>query len=249
MPTTDAYQQIQTFPFLYINGFTTSWTSTTTLTIAPGLARDALDVFDIQSGAPLVLNSAHVGVNGIDTGALANNTWYAIYAIGDYTFYQLTACLLSTSFSNPVMPFGYTSLRRIGYALTDGSAHFVKFYMTGNGSDKYIQWDVPITILSAGSSTTFAPVNGAVGAPPVAQKIFLNTSFTPAATTDVASIRPTGSTAAAGSCPIEIQSNVISVPLRSAMVNVLTGALASIDYEVASGDALTLTIAAYVDSL
>ena len=58
------------------------------------------------------VNGANVGVvNGLDTGALAANNWYAIWGISNGA---TSGGLLSLSFSNPTMPAGYTFKKRIG---------------------------------------------------------------------------------------------------------------------------------------
>jgi hypothetical protein len=51
--------------------------------IAAGAARDSTNQDDIVLLAPVVVNSAVVGVNGLDTGVLAASTTYYLYIIGD----------------------------------------------------------------------------------------------------------------------------------------------------------------------
>lgn len=63
-----------------------------------------------------VVNTAVTGVGGLDAGAIANLTWYAIYAILNPTT-GVAGCMISTSFTNaPTLPLGFTELRYIGPA-------------------------------------------------------------------------------------------------------------------------------------
>lgn len=54
------------------------------------------------------------GANGIDTGAWAIDTWYALYLICNDDA-SLVAPLASLSATSPTMPSGYTRKRRIGW--------------------------------------------------------------------------------------------------------------------------------------
>lgn len=71
------------------------------------------------------------GVNGLDTGSVAPNTWYALYAI--YNPSTLTkAALFSASFSTPTLPAGYTfASGPVSAVLTDGSNHLIGFSQKG----------------------------------------------------------------------------------------------------------------------
>lgn len=71
----------------------------------------------------LTINCATNGANGLDTGGLANNTFYSIWVIYNPST-GTTAGLASTSATSPTMPSGYTAKARLGWMRTDGSAHF-----------------------------------------------------------------------------------------------------------------------------
>jgi len=68
------------------------------------------------------LNSAASGVNGLDSGTLAANTWYAVYVIYDVDT-NTKASLMSLSATNPTLPTGYTHFARVGWIRTDGTAN------------------------------------------------------------------------------------------------------------------------------
>jgi len=70
----------------------------------------------------LTVSSAASGANGLDTGVLAANTWYAVWAI--YSPSTGTAAgLLSLSSTAPTLPTGYTYQARLGWVRTDGTAN------------------------------------------------------------------------------------------------------------------------------
>jgi hypothetical protein len=88
---------------------------------------------------------------GIDTGAIANSTWYYFYAIRRPDT-GVTDVIFSLSSSAPTLPANYTQYRYIGAGLTNGSAQWTKFYQNG---DEF-SWDVPVgaDITTAAQGTT-----------------------------------------------------------------------------------------------
>lgn len=68
----------------------------------------------------LTINSAAIGANGLDTGAIAASTWYSVWVIWNDT---TAAGLLSLSATAPTMPSGYTHKARVGWMRTDGTAN------------------------------------------------------------------------------------------------------------------------------
>lgn len=91
---------------------------------------DATDAFiGTKTGlVDLTLNAATTGANGIDTGALANNTWYYIFLISNGT---TVASLLSLSATAPTLPSGYVYFMRVGAVRTLGAATFVRILQRG----------------------------------------------------------------------------------------------------------------------
>jgi hypothetical protein len=91
------------------------------------------------------------GNGGLDTGSVANNTWYHVFVI-ERTDTQVVDVLFSTSATSPTMPTNYTKKRRIGSFRTNASAQVIAF--TQNG-DEFL-WAVPVADLSTGSPGTSA---------------------------------------------------------------------------------------------
>lgn len=77
--------------------------------------------YKVARSVNVTVDSAASGANGLDTGAVAASTWYAVYIImkPDGT----TAGLLSLASSGPTMPSGYTYKARVGWVRTDGTAN------------------------------------------------------------------------------------------------------------------------------
>lgn len=71
------------------------------------------------------------GNGGLDTGAVANGTWYHVFII-KRTDTGVTDALISTSATTPTLPANYTKQRRIGSFKTDGSAHILAFKQFGD---------------------------------------------------------------------------------------------------------------------
>lgn len=100
------------------------------------ITADAVAVSDGSSNyttvqnVSLTINGLVNGANGLDTGALALNSWYYSYVIYNPTTLT-TAGLLSLSATAPTKPSGYTQFARVGAHRTDGSVHF--YYVLQKG--------------------------------------------------------------------------------------------------------------------
>ncbi len=119
--------------------------TTTGLSAIATVTADALIVRDASSAKLLPSVSvtpslAVSGVNGLDTGTSATNTWYYVFVIWDGT---TTAGLLSLSDSAPTLPAGYTHFRRVGAIRSDGTAN--KF---------------PLRIKQLGNIAVYQPIGG-----------------------------------------------------------------------------------------
>lgn len=110
------------------------------------------------------------GVNGLDTGSEANNTWYSIWVIHNPTT-ATTAGLFSTSTASPTMPTGYTKKRRVGWVRNDDSGNFRKFYMVGN----WWYWDDVYLVLDVTNPlpTEWTDVGCSSVSPPTARMLML----------------------------------------------------------------------------
>lgn len=101
------------------------------------------------------------GLNGLDTGSEAANTWYYLWLIYNGT---TVGSLLSISSTAPTLPSGYTFKALIGRVRNDGSSNFVTFYQ----QDRTI-WFAKINVFSGNGSLTYVTVNPATVLSPLAK--------------------------------------------------------------------------------
>jgi len=230
----------------YVNGLGISKTAAKIISMAAGAARDSTDTNDITLSALVSINGANVGANGVDVAAIVLSSFYAVYVIGDSTDYQPVAGLLSLSATTPNLPGGYDMFRRVGWVLTDGSANILQFWQYGNGEERTYYYDVGISELSGGSSTTFAAIDVATSVPPIATEVLFDITFTPDGATEVAEFLPFGSSASNGI--VRFGTGVAGAQVGSILVPCqLDSGVPKVLYKVASGDTLTLLTTGYKD--
>lgn len=129
---------------------------------------DQLVVQSAGGGALLLSNvnvtasvAAAAGLNGVDTGATAANTWYAMWVVSNGT---ATGMVLSLSATAPVLPAGMSHMARIGWIRTDGSGS--KFPLGFIQEDKRVQWRVAPGTNMTGSRIMASGAAGDVNALP-----------------------------------------------------------------------------------
>ena len=273
MPTPQIQNEaIYPLPHLYVQGLQLSAatpTAATVVCVAPGAARDSTNSIDMVVGLQnyfgidnpaqlfngyqpgLFINSLVNGANGLDTGAIAASTQYAIYLIGDSRNYQNTAAVLSlTSNTAPLLPQGYDSYRLIGFWATDGSKNFV--YATNkpqNIGGLLTYFNSPaVSVLSGGTATSFTAIdlttNAAVPTTTLQNIIVtLLVTFTPVAVGDTVQFRPTGSSATGGLPTI---TGLVAGIAQSQYIQMIAGVGSSkpeIDYKVtSSSDAVSVSV-------
>jgi|WetSurMetagenome_2_1015567.scaffolds.fasta_scaffold32677_1 hypothetical protein len=231
---------------LYIQKLQLTNTSTTVTAIAAGQARNSTNINDIVVSAALAVSTAVNGANGLDTGTVANSTFYSVFVVGDSTGYNASCGLYSLSATAPTLPAGYDMFRRIGYVLTDGSAHILPFLQRGNGLDREMWYSTIIaSTITNGSSSTFAAADFSGSVPPQATDIIMLTAFTPTAASNTLNLKATGVTSTNGQ--IIISGDVAAV-LHTSVVRCPCNVAASVDYKV-TGTTVALSTIAYVDQL
>lgn len=162
---------------LYINEMKISNNATTPNTkfdVSAGICRDSTDTFDINLGnfnnfqngqaanSVTTVDTGVTGINGLDTGVLVASKVYYVYAVSDPVSANATGVMASLALPSvgPLMPFGYSAFRLIGYMVTDGSVHFLKCYNSGNQNARIFTYDAPqATSVTAGTSATYAAIN------------------------------------------------------------------------------------------
>ena len=120
----------------YLAGLTLSTAgSSSTFGVAAGVATDDTnaDAMTLASAYTKTTSAWAVGSgNGsLDTGTIANSTWYHVHLIKRPDT-GVVDVLLSLSATAPTLPSNYTLSRRIGSMKTNGSAQWVKFVQRGD---------------------------------------------------------------------------------------------------------------------
>lgn len=281
---------------LYINGLQLSNDAVapnTVINIAVGQCRDSTNTNDIFVNAvyntnvvPPVLisnyvaaSTAFVGVGGLDSGAVAANTMYAVYAIGSSTSqpYLLNyapinqvppielpfskfpgAALLSTNFTAPALPAGYDMFRRIGTIVTNGASQIKLFTQIGSGSSRRMWYAAAIaTDIAAAASTVgvFGAVNLNVTptVPVEATIVHLAASITPTAAGGYIRLQPAISTGGVTTAVYAAISGDVAAVAHVAPVSVPTGIIAgapnTVGINYASTGVSTLSVAGFDDQL
>lgn len=233
----------------YIFGLELTRTSNTVLAMAVGQARSQYNVNDIILSTAATLNSAINGAGGLDSGAIAASTLYAIHVISSSTSAADTSTLLSTSATDPVLPLNYDMFCRVGWVYTDGSSNFALGRWEGHGSERTYWYDTGVSELSAGTSATFAAVDVATSVPVSATTAILTTTFNANAAGDTFALRPTGSASTDGIVILSAASATADEVKQCLAPVGVSSAIPSIDYKVTASGALTILVAGYIDHL
>lgn len=163
----------------------------------------------------LTCDCSTTGANGLDTGSLANSTFYSVWVIYNPTSVT-TASLMSLSSTTPTLPAGYSYQARIGWFVTDSSAHFMRIIQKGRRAQ--------YRVTAATNTTTYAAiVTGSNALTPTAITIVSVVIPTTAAEIIVTMITPSGATTAVGPT-IAANANALiqSVNVSSQLTNLTT---------------------------
>lgn len=129
--------------------------SSSTFSVAAGEAADstASDLMVLAASISKTTSAWAVGSGngGLDTGTIANNTWYHAHQIKRPDT-GVVDVLISTSASAPTLPANYTLFRRIGSMKTNGSSQWISFTQVGDT----FTWASAVNDVSGGTWTTTA---------------------------------------------------------------------------------------------
>jgi len=233
----------------YVNGLQLVWATTTTFTMAAGAASNSSNINDIVLPALVTNTITHVGANGVDIAAAVASSFYAVYVIGDSTEYNPTASLISLNATQPSLPFGYDMYRRVGFVLTDGAAHVLKFWQYGNNSSRDMWYDTPIATPAITTSATYVTQSLAAGVPPIVCETFLAVDYTPNSATNVVNMGPYGSIPTVAM--VVFGYGVAAAQQGMAVVpSALNSGVPTIEHkETSASDALVIAVSGYRDNL
>ena len=91
-------------------------TADTTVTVTADwiVANNSSNSLRLLRNVSLTIGTGTSGANGLDTGSIADNTWYSVWIIFNPTT-AITAGLLSLSTATPTLPSGFTFSIRVGW--------------------------------------------------------------------------------------------------------------------------------------
>ena len=212
-------EQVVFAPNLYAQGGQIIESAAQVAFIESGAFRDNQNITDIIISDVVALNGDSNGAGGLDTGTIAINTLYYLHAIGSSMSLEPSTYMISTSLASPTLPLGYDTFRWIGVLKTDGSANFLKCYVSGNGNERFHWWDATIVVLLNGTETTLTAVSLATAVPAIDNtQVKLSVSFSPATAADKVSFAPYGST----STSLPGLSSTVATKAEIAELNVLS---------------------------
>lgn len=261
-----ALQPIYNLPILYKQGGVVTVASNTTLSISAVLVRASNDAMDInigdyfgeQSGpSATILNTAVVGLNGLDTGVLLASKVYAVWAIADEAGYNPAGFLLSLSATAPIIPSGvfpsgYSAFRRIGWAVTNSAVHFSVLTVSGQGNNVQYTYDVPIQVVTTGHGATQTAVDLSACVPAVnGIPVVFDVDLLPGnAAGDTVILCPSGGTIASSKSVVTGQITTVHITQQMVIPALLISAVPKVDYILSSAsDTLALWVTGFVDQL
>jgi hypothetical protein len=156
--------------------------------------RNSTNTTNIKWTGTIVIDITTSGVNGLDTGAEAASTWYAVFVIAGGG--NPVAGLLSTSSTAPTLPGSYTVFRRIGWVRNGAASDFLVFLQFGTGTDRVQYWtenQTVLAVLTNGAATTFTALSLATRVPPTSTNAYLRATHDAGSTGDYVSFRIGGS--------------------------------------------------------
>ena len=120
------------------------------------------------------------GAGGLDAGAEAPGTWYAVHAIGDSTRLNNPALLLSVDGDSPTFPPGYDMHRRLGWVRNGADGNLLKFFSEGSAHERRYWYDEPrskLMALAGASAASFTAVSLASFLPPTSRVAMLGVEY------------------------------------------------------------------------
>lgn len=195
------------------------------------------------------------GLNGLDTGTRAANTWYGVWVISNGT---TTGCLISLQFTvtNLTLPTGYVFAARMGAIHTDGSSNIIGFKQC----DRSFSWvagnnltGIPVAVSGSSGSTstpTYTAINVGAFISPMASKITVTLAASPNGTQAIAA--PNSTSGAYGSTtnlpPLTIGS-ASSIPIAIHTMGTFPIENTSFFYYASNEPTAFLAVNGYEDSI
>lgn len=221
LPSGSSYYSSDQFTPSFASGLQSTWVSNTSLSIGVGSCLNSTGVSNMYLDLTATIDCTKTGLNAMDTGALANNTTYYKYLVGNSLNKTIQGAVLSASATEPVLPAGCDMYRYIGWERTNGSAQLLLSYEVGTGQARKKYWDAGISVLSGGTATSLTGISLAAALPAGKSGISVDlfVAFTPASAGNSVGFAPFGSVATAIA---KLSGSVSAVVEQAVVPNVLS---------------------------
>lgn len=238
----------------FVDGAPVFWVSVSSVKAGmvglTSFVRDSTGASTISFSGELTASLATSGAGGLDTGAEAASTWYAVHVIGSSTGSPAPALMFSTSMLAPTLPAGYDLFRRVAWARNNASSDLLKFTQLGvlrNRFTFYEEESVALRFLNAQNATVFTSVDASSLAPPFVRFVGVRMDYTPQTAGNAAFLRATGSTVTDTFIQLV---GVTANKQVAAFSDVILDAARFLDYKVQNSlDALSLYLGRYSEQL
>jgi len=226
------------FPYAYGLGLSNNATTPNTkLDVAVGSILDSSKTFQLNLDVAVTIDAGVVGLNGIDTGALAASTLYYVYVVADPQAYNVAGAMISAS-STPLLPYGYGAYALIGYVATGAGSTFLKGYWTDDKSTwRTFMYDAPqATAITAGNATSYTAIDLSAFVPAVANTpVFISSALTPSAASQTLKLQPASGTGDMVTITGQVAAVVVSS--QDLCIATLASGDPKVNYKVSNGAA------------
>ncbi len=172
-------QQVN-LPDGHFEGLGLSFTSVSQVTVAGGSCMNEDDTFPIlPSFSSRVVDIAVSGLNGLDTGTEAADTWYSVWLIAKSSDGDVATLLsLSSTQAGLTFPTDYDKARRVGWVRNDASSNFLEFIQEIDvGRARVVQYpevsEAVLHVLTDGTAVVFTTASLAAFVPPTSRLALL----------------------------------------------------------------------------
>lgn len=253
-------------PFYYITGGQISadaTSPTTVVDVAACQCRDSTNTYDMILGnfngetnesatanTVTLINSAVVGLNGIDTGTLGVSKVYNVFVVSDPVSGNPSGAMISLNAPSvgPLMPYGYSAFRHIGYVVTGSGSTFLLSYNSGNRDARIFWYDAPISVGTTASEAAYTAINLTKFVPLVNNiPVYLNASIIGGTAGDTLKLQPgngTGDavTIVAAATTYAFQQQVLVIAQNTTISSVLSP---TINYKNSGTDTVAILVSGF----
>lgn len=184
------------------SGLKVSTTSTTAIAVTANyVVLGATSGSYTSPSVSVSISTAASGVNGLDTGTIANGTWYSVWVIYNGT---TVSGLLSLSATTPTLPTGYTYKARVGW-VRYGTGALLSSIQYGRRA-QYVATSSGLQAMSSGAASLWTGIAVAAYIPSTASVLHFTASMQTVTGTIAVSANSSPSSAISGGA-VEFSTN------------------------------------------